>query len=79
VLTTTLTEMASGLRLVGGTNAHGRLGATSVLSMLAGAVVGAALVLHAGAAWSLGVATGILAATTVFYLRETPLELGLAP
>jgi uncharacterized membrane protein YoaK (UPF0700 family) len=78
VLTSTLTEMASNLRLVGGTNRNAGLGATSLLSMCAGAVVGAALVLHAGAAWSLGVATGILAVTTAFYRRETPLELGLA-
>ncbi len=78
VLTTTLTGLASGSRLAGGTNPHARLGATSVVSMFVGALVGAVLVLHAGATWSLAVAAGILAATAVFFSREAPLELGLA-
>ena len=43
--------------------------------MFGGALVGAVLVLHAGAAWSLGVAAGIVAVTAVFYIREVPLEL----
>ena len=60
VLTTTLTGLASGSVLAGGTNPHARLGATTVLSMFAGALVGAVLVLHAGAAWALGVAAGIV-------------------
>ena len=46
--------------------------------MFGGALVGAVLVLHAGAAWSLGVAAGIVAVTAVFFSREAPLELGLA-
>ena len=78
VLTTTLTGLASGSRLAGGTNPHARLGATSVVSMFVGALVGAVLVLHAGATWSLAVAAGIVAATAVFFSREAPLELGLA-
>ena len=78
VLTTTLTGLASGSRLAGGTNPHARLGATSVFSMFVGALVGAVLVLHAGATWSLAVAAGIVAATAVFFSREAPLELGLA-
>jgi uncharacterized membrane protein YoaK (UPF0700 family) len=77
VLTTTLTGLASGSRLAGGTNPHARLGITSVLSMFGGALVGAVLVLHAGATWSLAIAAGIVAATAVFYW-EAPLELGLA-
>ena len=79
VLTTTLTGLASNSVLAGGSDPHARLGATTVVSMFCGALVGAVLLLHAGAAWSLGVATAILAATTVFYSREAPLELGLAP
>src|ERR1700733_11912926 len=70
VLTTTLTGLASDSGLAGGTNPHARLGATTVLSMFAGALVGAVLLLHAGAAWSLGVAAGIVAVTAVFFYRE---------
>ena len=75
VLTTTLTGLASGSVLAGGTNPHARLGTTTVLSMFGGALVGAVLVLHAGAAWSLGVAAAIVAAAAVFLYREVPLEL----
>jgi uncharacterized membrane protein YoaK (UPF0700 family) len=75
VLTTTLTGLASQSLLAGGTNPHARLGTTTVLSMFGGALVGAVLVLHAGAAWSLGVAAGIVAAASVFLYREVPLEL----
>jgi uncharacterized membrane protein YoaK (UPF0700 family) len=78
VLTTTLTGLASDSRLAGGTNPHARLGMTTVLSMFAGALVGAVLVLHADATWSLGVAACLVAATAVFFSREAPLELGLA-
>ena len=62
VLTTTLTDLASGSVLGGGTNPHARLGTTTVVCMFGGALVGALLVLHAGAAWSLGVAAGIVSA-----------------
>jgi uncharacterized membrane protein YoaK (UPF0700 family) len=75
VLTTTLTGLASGSVLAGGTNPHARLGTTTVLSMFGGALVGAVLVLHAGAAWSLGVAAGIVTVAAVFLYREVPLEL----
>jgi uncharacterized membrane protein YoaK (UPF0700 family) len=75
VLTTTLTGLASGSRLAGGTNPHARLGVTSVVSMFGGALVGAVLVLHAGATWSLGIAAGIVAATAVYFCREVPLEI----
>ncbi|MFZ0251082.1 MAG: DUF1275 family protein, partial [Acidimicrobiales bacterium] len=75
VLTTTLTGLASGSRVAGGTNPHARLGTTSVLSMFGGALIGAVLVLHAGATWSLGIAAGIVTATAVFFSRAVPLEL----
>jgi uncharacterized membrane protein YoaK (UPF0700 family) len=78
VLTTTLTGLASGSWLAGGTNPHARLGTTSVLSLFGGALVGAVLVLHAGATWALGVAAGIVTVTAVFFSREAPLEQGLA-
>jgi uncharacterized membrane protein YgaE (UPF0421/DUF939 family) len=78
VLTTTLTGLASDSPLAGGTNPHARLGTTTVLSMFAGALMGAVLLLHAGAAWSLGIAAAIVIVTAVFFSREAPLELGLA-
>ncbi len=78
VLTTTLTGLASGSRLAGGSNPHARLGTTSVLSMFGGAFVGAVLVLHAGATWSLSVAAGLVAAAALYFSRAAPLELGPA-
>ncbi len=78
VLTTTLTGLASRSRLAGDSNPHARLGTTSVLSMFGGALVGAVLVLHAGATWSLSIAAGLVAAAALYFYREAPLELGLA-
>jgi uncharacterized membrane protein YoaK (UPF0700 family) len=78
VLTTTLTRLASGSPLAGGTNPNARLGATSVVSMFVGALVGAVLVLHEGTTWSLGVAAGIVILTAVYFQREAPLELRVA-
>jgi uncharacterized membrane protein YoaK (UPF0700 family) len=75
VLTTALTGLVSNSLLAGGTNPHARLARTTILCMFGGAVVGALLLLHAGATWSLGVAAGIVAVTAVFYNREVPLEL----
>jgi len=75
VLTTTLTRLASGSRLAGGTNPHARLGTTSVLSMFGGALVGAVLVLNAGATWALGIAAGIVTVTAVYFSRQVPLEI----
>ncbi len=76
VLTTTLTGLASDSSLVGGTNPNARLASTTILSMFGGALVGAVLVLHAGATWSLSVAAGIVATTVVYFARTAPLELG---
>jgi hypothetical protein len=42
--------------------------------MFGGALVGAVLVLHAGATWSLGVAAGIVTVTAVFFYRTVPFE-----
>jgi uncharacterized membrane protein YoaK (UPF0700 family) len=78
VLTTTLTGLASDSALAGGTNPTARLGATTVLSMFGGALVGAVLVLHAGATWSLGVAAAVVVVAAVYFSRAVPLELGLA-
>jgi uncharacterized membrane protein YoaK (UPF0700 family) len=75
VLTTTLTGLASRSRLAGGTNPHARLGTTSVVSMFGGALVGALLLLHAGATWTLAIAAAIVTATAVFFYRSVPVEL----
>jgi uncharacterized membrane protein YoaK (UPF0700 family) len=75
VLTTALTGLASNSLLAGGTNPHAQLARTTILCMFGGALVGAVLVLHAGATWSLGVAAGIVAVTAIFYSREVPVEL----
>jgi hypothetical protein len=47
--------------------------------MFGGALVGAVLVLHAGATWSLGVATGIVAGAALFFARAAPPEIAPAP
>jgi uncharacterized membrane protein YoaK (UPF0700 family) len=75
VLTTTLTGLASRSRLAGGTNPHARLGTTSVVSMFGGALVGALLLLHVGATWTLAVAAAVVAATAVFFSQAVPVEL----
>jgi len=65
VLTMTLTGIAADVR----TEDHGRAGlgrrVLAVATMFAGAAVGALLVLHAGSAAALGLATGLLAVVTV--------------
>ncbi len=78
VLTTTLTGLASDSSLAGGTNPNARLASTTVLSMFGGALVGAILVLHAGATWSLSIAAGVVVVTAVYFSRTAPLELGPA-
>ncbi len=78
VLTTTLTGLAADSTLAGGTNPNADHRLTSVLSMFGGALVGAVLLLHAGATWSLAVAAGIIVCTAAFFYREVPVELGLA-
>ncbi len=78
VLTTTLTGLASDSWLAGGADPHARDRLTSVFSQFGGALVGAILVLHVGAAWSLGVATGLVVCTAAFFYREAPLALGPA-
>ena len=64
VLTMTLTGIAADVR----TQSHGRAGLRrrilAVATMFAGAVGGALLVLHAGTAPALGLATGLLAVVT---------------
>ncbi len=75
VLTTTLTGLASDSSLAGGTNPNASNRITSFVSQFGGALVGALLVLHVGAAWSLGVAAAIVVGAAVFFYREA---LGLA-
>jgi uncharacterized membrane protein YoaK (UPF0700 family) len=78
VLTTTLTGLASDSWLTGGSDPLMRYRLTSVFSQFGGALVGAVLVLHVGAACSLGVATGLVVCTAGFFYREAPLALGPA-
>jgi uncharacterized membrane protein YoaK (UPF0700 family) len=79
VLTTTLTGLASDSSLAGGVNDHAVHRGTSVLCMFGGALVGAVLLLHVGAVWSLGAAAAIVAVTAAFYARQAPQQqLGLA-
>ncbi len=77
VLTSTLTGLASESTAAGGTNPNVRNRGASVLAMFAGALVGAGLVLHAGAAWSLGAAVALVVASAAYFSRQEPLVLGL--
>jgi uncharacterized membrane protein YoaK (UPF0700 family) len=79
VLTSTLTRLASESSLAGGTNNKAAYRATSVLCMFGGAVVGAVLVVHLHPGWALGVACVLLVATTAYFSRAAPLEIGVAP
>ncbi len=78
VLTTTLTGLASDSSLAGGANPNAVRRATSALSMFGGALVGAVLLLHAGAAWSLGVGAALVACATGFFAREVHMGRDLA-
>ena len=64
VLTMTLTGIAADVRAQGHGLAVLRRRILAVAAMFAGAVGGALLVLHAGAAPALGLATGLLAVVT---------------
>jgi uncharacterized membrane protein YoaK (UPF0700 family) len=75
VLTTTLTGLISDSALAGGTNQNGARRATSVLCMFAGALAGAALVLHVSAAWALGVASLLAFGAAGYFGRQEPLQL----
>jgi len=78
VLTTTLTGLASESSLAGGTNPNASHRVTSVVCQFGGALVGALLVLHVGAAWSLAAAAGLVVSGAAYFYREAPVELGLA-
>jgi uncharacterized membrane protein YoaK (UPF0700 family) len=79
VLTTTLTGLASDSSFAGGANDNVFQRSTSVVCMFVGALVGAVLVLHVGAVWSLGAAAAIVAGAAAFYARQAPQQqLGLA-
>jgi uncharacterized membrane protein YoaK (UPF0700 family) len=78
VLTMTLTGLASDSSLAGGTNPNAGRRTVSVLSMFVGALVGAALLLHVGAAWPLGLAAGLVFVGAVFIRWKAPLDLGVA-
>ncbi len=78
VLTTTLTGLASDSSLAGGTNPNVSHRLVSVVSMFAGATVGAVLTIHVHPALALGLAAVLVTMTAVVLLRERPAELGLA-
>ena len=57
---------------------HARNGLISVVSLFAGALVGAALEVHLHPGWALGLATVILVATAGDFAFEAPVGLGAA-
>ncbi|MFF1735318.1 YoaK family protein [Streptomyces sp. NPDC058247] len=73
VLTMTLTGLASESSLAGGTDPRAGRRIVSVVAMVAGATLGALLVLHHGLGWPLLVATLLVTATAVAY-REPAAE-----
>jgi uncharacterized membrane protein YoaK (UPF0700 family) len=71
VLTLTLTGLGADSSLAGGTNPRWARRLASVVAMLAGAAVGAVLVLHAGLAWPLALSAALsLLATLVYHARH---------
>jgi uncharacterized membrane protein YoaK (UPF0700 family) len=78
VLTTTLTGLISDSALAGGTSPNTARRATSVFCMFAGALVGAALLLHVSAPWALGVAALLAFGAAGYFGRQEPLRLRAA-
>jgi uncharacterized membrane protein YoaK (UPF0700 family) len=65
VLTLTLTGLAADPPDIGERNSHAARRLAAVACMLAGAVAGALMVLHASTGWALGVATALLVAVAL--------------
>jgi uncharacterized membrane protein YoaK (UPF0700 family) len=65
VLTMTLTGLAADSTLAGGKNTHAGRRVAALLAMLVGALVGASLLLHRGAALPLAISAGAAAVTAV--------------
>ncbi|HWF16731.1 MAG TPA: YoaK family protein [Acidimicrobiales bacterium] len=78
VVTMTLTGLASESTFGGGANPNAAHRAASVLSLFGGALVGAVFEVHVHPGWALGLATGLLIATAVYFVRAAPLDIGLA-
>jgi uncharacterized membrane protein YoaK (UPF0700 family) len=75
VLTLTLTGLAADSSLAGGTNPRATRRAGAVGAMLAGAVIGAVLMIHAGFTTTLLVTAGVLAAIAIgFAAASTGVE-----
>ena len=72
VLTLTLTGLAADPPNLKTPGAHAIRRLAAVTSMLAGAVAGAIIVLHASPGWALGAATALLAAVAVTARFGTP-------
>jgi uncharacterized membrane protein YoaK (UPF0700 family) len=71
VLTLTLTGLAADSSFAGGSNPHRTRRVGSVVTMFAGAFVGAVLVLHQGLAWPLVIACVIALLAVVSFLSQT--------
>jgi uncharacterized membrane protein YoaK (UPF0700 family) len=70
VLTGTLTGLAADSKLAGGNNERAGRRVGAVLSMFAGAFVGALLLRHINAVWPLGISSGVVAvAALILMLR----------
>jgi len=74
VLTLTLTGLAADSTPAGGTNPRALRRSVSVAAMLAGAVAGAALMIHAGLTTALGVTAGVLACITTGFAVLTDFD-----
>ena len=79
VVTTTITGLAADSSLGGGQNPNAFRRATSVVCMFAGALVGAALVVHVHPGAALGLAAAFTVAFAVYLRLTSPVRLGLAP
>jgi len=68
VLTMTLTGLAADSAAAGGASPHAGRRVTSVITMFAGALVGALLYLHHGTGWALVGAAGVSVATAAYLM-----------
>lgn len=78
VVTTTLTGLAAESSFGGGHNPNASRRATSVVCMFAGALVGAAFVVHVHPGAALGLAAALTVALATYLRLTSPYRLGLA-
>ena len=77
VITTTLTGLASESSFGGGQNPNASRRATSVVCMFAGALIGAAFVVHVHTGAALGVAAALTVGLAAYLRLTSPYRLGL--